>query len=113
MPFIFRGYSEEELGKIVEEYEDNKEGSYKEKLMTREEAINLFHKIMYPVEDKDGFKWATKAIAAYEALGLIKFKEKEESGIMFQSIKGNMVEIKLDEVIEQMKNIGYTVRENG
>lgn len=55
--------------------------------MTREEAVNKFHDVMYPESfgksttdfdfTKDR-KWAEKAIDAYEALGLIKFEKNKE-----------------------------------
>lgn len=57
------------------------------KLMTKEKAIKKFHEITYPeTYDDTGVvlgsafhrdrKWAEKAIAGFEALGLITFKEE-------------------------------------
>lgn len=80
--FRFMGYDSEGLAKVIYWYEN------KEKKMTREEAVDKFHAIVYPDSFKLGAngniqwerdrKWAIKAIDAYEALGLIKFDEPEK-----------------------------------
>lgn len=78
----------------------------KEPKMTREEAVNKFYNIMYTDDvsirygDPDrSMKWAKKAIAAYEALGLIKFDAplpkyvfKDSKGVEF-SIQNEFVRI--------------------
>lgn len=85
--------------------------------MTRDEAIEKFHEIMYPETYKgDGFvnavkfdkdrAWAKKAIAAYEALGLIKFDEPE-LGPMFDV--GPFKHLSLNAISLMLYEAGYKV----
>lgn len=73
--------------------------------MTREEAIKKFNDIMYTddlcrhTDAARNLKWSEKAIAAYEALGLIKFEDAEpKKCYIFRAKTGHEYKI-LDEFL--------------
>lgn len=90
-------------------------------VLTREEAIKKFHEITYPETYDDvgvtlgsafhrDRKWAEKAIAGFEALGLIKFKEPEEDAYALAlDVNGDIQRVSLNSLRTSLESMGYQI----
>lgn len=112
--FSILGYDEKEVVEIIVEHEKRKNDK-----MTREEAVNTFHNLMYPEDTytqtipnnryHQNRIWAEKAIATYEALGLIKFDKAPEHIYDTRDLTFSSQTPCAYQAISQLEALGYKI----
>lgn len=96
---IFMGYSQDDLVKIILEYEERKQSKQRNIKMTRKEAINKLLNL--------GCQ-NSMLICELEALGLLKFEEEEMTPIMYTSIP-KIIYDRYRLAIEEIEKAGYKI----
>lgn len=105
------GYTLEQILKLIEKEEISK--IEKPKLSTREKAIEILSNKVFS-HSFDPIEAANRWLNAFEALGLIKFKEEKSVVTMrIDEVHPFNAPVKIKDAIEALEKEGYTVTKNG